>query len=108
MDTTPPPGHAAVADLLALLGKRHTLAVLYVFARDPGPWRFGDLEARLGLSPTTLSGRLRELTAAGFLDRVAYDEHPPRVEYTATARAEGLKPAFSELYRWTGEFEVCG
>lgn len=99
---------AAVADLLALLGRRHTLRVLYLFARDPGPWRFGEIEAELGLSPTTLSERLSELVGAEFLERVAYDEHPPRVEYTATERAEALKPAFSHLYRFTAEYGTRG
>ncbi|WP_254829855.1 winged helix-turn-helix transcriptional regulator [Haloglomus salinum] len=94
----------AVAALLALLGKRHTLAILYRFASDSTPWRFGELETDLGISPTTLSERLTELTAAGFLDRHSYDERPPRVEYTATPRLEGLKPAFTELYRWSGEY----
>ena len=99
---------AAVADLLSLLGKRHTLRVLYLFARDPGPWRFGGIEAELGLSPTTLSERLSELVAAGFLERRAYDERPPRVEYTATERAEALKPAFAHLYRFTREYGIGG
>ena len=94
----------AVAELLSLLGKRHTLRVLYLFARDPGPWRFGEIESELGLSPTTLSERLSELVEAGFLERRAYDERPPRVEYTATERAEALKPAFSHLYRFTQEY----
>jgi DNA-binding HxlR family transcriptional regulator len=98
----------AVADLLALLGKRHTLRVLYLFARDPGPWRFGEVESELGLSPTTLSERLAELVEAGFLERRAHDEHPPRVEYTATERSEALKPAFAHLYRFTTEYGPAG
>ena len=99
---------AAVADLLALLGKRHTLRVLYLFARDPGPWRFGEIQEELELSPTTLSERLSELVAVGFLERRAYDERPPRVEYTATERAEALKPAFAHLYRFTTEYGLAG
>lgn len=97
---------AEVADLLALLGKRHTLELLYVFARDPGPWRFGELETGLGLSPTTLSLRLSECVEAGFLERQVHDEHPPRVEYVATERAEALKPAFTHLYRFVTEYGI--
>ena len=99
---------AAVADLLSLLGKRHTLRLLYLFARDPGPWRFGEVESELGLSPTTLSERLSDLVEAGFVERRAYDERPPRVEYTATERAEALKPAFAHLYRFTREYGPAG
>lgn len=95
---------AAVADLLAFLGKRHTLSILYLFARDPGPWRFGELESRLDLSPTTLSARLAELTARGFLERTEHEEVPPRVEYVATDRADALKPAFAHLYGWASQY----
>lgn len=93
----------AVDRLLGLLGRRHALALLYLFARDEGPWRFGELAAELDVSPTTLTQRLRELVDAGLLDRTAYDERPPRVEYVATERAAALKPAFTALYRWSGE-----
>lgn len=89
-----------VVELLHLLGRTHTMALLYIFARDRGPWRFGELRSLLEVSPTVLSERLDALTAAGLLDREAFDENPPRVEYAATERAEGLKPVFRELYRW--------
>lgn len=92
--------------LLHLLGRAHTMALLYVFARDPGPWRFGELRSLLDVSPTVLSERLGDLTAAGLLNREQFDENPPRVEYTATERAEALKPAFGELYRWVDRYGV--
>lgn len=95
---------ASIADLLSLLGRRHTLALLYLFTREPAGWRFGDLQRELSLSPTTLSERLSDLVAAELLDRTVYDEHPPRVEYAPTERLLGMKPVFGALYRWAGEF----
>jgi DNA-binding HxlR family transcriptional regulator len=89
-----------MADLLSLLGKAHTMAVLREFALEEGPWRFTELEERLGVSPNTLSERLKELTRTGLLSRRAYDEIPPRVEYTATERAHDLFPVFGHLARW--------
>jgi len=97
---------AAVVDLLHLLGKAHTMAILYAFARDSGPWRFGELESLLDVSPNTLTERLRELVSAGLLAREAYAEIPPRVEYRATEKAEDLKPVFAHLYTWAWRHEL--
>lgn len=96
---------AAVVDLLHLLGKAHTMAILYAFARDPGPWRFGELEAVLDVSPNTLTERLRELVATGLLAREPYAEITPRVEYRATEKSEALNPVFAHLYSWVGRYD---
>ena len=95
-----------VANLLDLLGKTHAMAVLSAFAFADGSLRFSELEAELGAAPNTLSTRLGELTDADLLDREAYDEIPPRVEYTPTARAEALFPAFAHLHHWAIEHEL--
>ena len=85
-----------VAELLDLLGKTHTMAVLSAF--DEEPLRFSDLETELDIASNTPSTRLQDLTEAGLLDREAYDEVPPRVEYTPTERAESLFPVFAQLH----------
>jgi DNA-binding HxlR family transcriptional regulator len=95
-----------VAALLDLLGKTHTMAVLSAFAFAEGPLRFSDLEAELDIPPNTLSTRLRDLTDAGLLDREAYDEVPPRVEYTPTPKANSLFPVFAHLHHWAIEHEL--
>jgi DNA-binding HxlR family transcriptional regulator len=95
-----------VAELLDLLGKAHAMAVLSEFAFSEGPLRFSDLEERLDVAPNTLSARLKELTAAGLLDRRAYDEIPPRVEYTPTEKAGALFPVFAHLHHWAMEYEL--
>ncbi len=51
-----------------------------------GPTRFTYLEKNTRVSPRTLSERLKELTELGLIERIAYPEVPPRVEYTLTAR----------------------
>jgi len=89
-----------VEDLLALLGRAHTQSILRLFAVEGGPWRFSELEERVDASPHTISKRLSELTDAGLLERHAYDESPPRVEYTWTESAVDLAPAFHAMYDW--------
>jgi DNA-binding HxlR family transcriptional regulator len=95
-----------VADLLDLLGRAHAMAVLSEFAFAEEPLRFSDLEERLEIAPNTLSARLSEFTEAGLLDRTAYDEIPPRVEYTPTDRAEALFPVFAHLHHWAMEHSL--
>ncbi len=95
-----------VADLLDLLGKTHTMAVLSAFAFAEGSLRFSDLESELAVAPNTLSTRLLDLTKAGLLDREAYNEVPPRVEYTPTEKTEQLFPVFAHLHHWAIEYEL--
>jgi DNA-binding HxlR family transcriptional regulator len=97
---------ATVADLLELFGKAHTIGILRTFALSTESWRFSELEEELGISPNTLSARLKELVAAGLLTRTSYDEIPPRVEYEATEKAEALFPAFGHIHRWAHEHRL--
>jgi len=97
-----------VSDLLDLLGKAHTMAVLSEFAFATEPLRFSDIEDSIAIAPNTLSARLSDLTGAGLLDRTAYDEIPPRVEYTPTEKAEALFPVFAHLHHWAIEYDLSG
>jgi DNA-binding HxlR family transcriptional regulator len=90
----------AVAELLTVFGKKHSLALLAMFAADPGPWRFDEIKEILEISPDTLSSRLSEFKELGLVSRQSYHENPPRVEYTATEDAEDLRPVFRQLYQW--------
>jgi DNA-binding HxlR family transcriptional regulator len=58
-----------------------------------GRSRFCELERSLaGISPRTLSLRLRELEAQGVVERRTYPEVPPRVEYALTEKGLALIP----------------
>jgi DNA-binding HxlR family transcriptional regulator len=60
--------------------------------------RFCELERSLeGISPRTLSLRLRALEAEGILERRTYPEVPPRVEYRLTPKGEALVPLIEEM-----------
>lgn len=63
--------------------------------------RFRELQRRLeGVSQKVLTGALRELEHDGLVDRTAYAEVPPRVEYRPTARTRALFPILADLQRW--------
>jgi DNA-binding HxlR family transcriptional regulator len=63
-----------------------------------GKSRFCELERSLGgISPRTLSLRLRALEAEGIVDRRTYPEVPPRVEYRLTAKGDALVPLVEQM-----------
>ena len=66
-----------------------------------GPYRFCELERSLeGISPRTLSLRLRALEAEGIVERRTYPEVPPRVEYRLTKKGEALAPLIDQMRRY--------
>jgi len=66
-----------------------------------GTMRFSDLLKSMdGISPKTLSLRLKELESQNILSRTVYAEVPPRVEYTLTEKGRRLEGVFIELKRF--------
>jgi DNA-binding HxlR family transcriptional regulator len=60
--------------------------------------RFCELERSLeGISPRTLSLRLRALEEQGIVARETFPEVPPRVEYALTAKGEALVPIVESM-----------
>ena len=82
------------------------LDILHIFHSEPTPHRFIDIQDRLHISPNTLSERLRELVEAGLLTRTAYNEIPPRVDYSATEKALALAPVFESLTVWAAAHDL--
>ncbi|GGR22236.1 winged helix-turn-helix transcriptional regulator [Deinococcus ruber] len=66
-----------------------------------GTKRFGELRANLpGISPKTLTDRLRDLERHGVLTRTVYPEIPPRVDYTLTEKGRALDSVVSAMAAW--------
>lgn len=66
-----------------------------------GTVRFGELRRALkGISEKVLAQHLRELERDGILTHVAFDQSPPRVEYSLTAAGQALKPIIEALHGW--------
>jgi DNA-binding HxlR family transcriptional regulator len=70
-----------------------------------GRTRFCQLERSLeGISPRTLSLRLRELEEEGIVERRTYPEVPPRVEYQLTEKGRALLPLIDDMRRFGREW----
>jgi DNA-binding HxlR family transcriptional regulator len=63
-----------------------------------GRSRFCELERSLsGISPRTLSLRLRALELEGIVERHTFPEVPPRVEYALTEKGRALLPIIDAM-----------
>ena len=66
-----------------------------------GSSRFCELERSLeGISPRTLSLRLRALEEEGVVTRNTFPEVPPRVEYALTEKGKALVPLIEDMRRY--------
>lgn len=72
--------------------------LLLVRDLSEGCSRFCELERSLtGISPRTLSLRLRALEEEGVVERHTYPEVPPRVEYALTEKGMALLPIVQRM-----------
>ncbi|MGK5684025.1 winged helix-turn-helix transcriptional regulator [Actinoplanes sp. URMC 104] len=71
-----------------------------------GTTRFDDFTQRVGITEAIAAARLRELTAAGLLERQPYREpgRRTRYEYRLTRMGRDLSPVILGLYRWGSKY----
>lgn len=80
-----------VRQTASLLERRWQLSVIY--AALSGAMRFNEFaQAVDGISPRMLAERLRDLEAAGLIERRVLPTSPPTVEYRLTERGRRLRP----------------
>jgi len=79
--------------------------LLLVRDLSEGRSRFCELERSLaGISPRTLSLRLRALEEEGIVERHTYPEVPPRVEYALTPKGEALLPIIDSMREYGSQW----
>src|SRR5688572_5843873 len=98
LQRTYPDQVCSLARALEVLGERWTLLIV----RDAllGVTRFDDLLRGLGVARNILTDRLRRLVDAGVLERVEYQQRPPRSEYRLTPVGRELGVAVVALMHW--------
>jgi DNA-binding HxlR family transcriptional regulator len=98
--------NCSVACTADIIGSKWTAVIVHDLSE--GPRRFSELErACPGISPRTLSERLRVLEGDGVVVRQSYAESPPRVEYELTEKGRDLLPIIDAMrgfgHRWLVE-----
>lgn len=67
--------------------------------------RFGEIKKAIpGISNTMLTSTLKDLEERGLVERIQYNEIPPRVEYSATERAKTLHTVFESMAAWGEQY----
>ncbi len=91
--------NCAVSKTLKIVGSKWTMLLLHnIF---DGKKRFGELQRSLpGISPKTLSQRLRDLERDGIITKKVYAEVPLHVEYSLTEKGKSLRGVFRSLENW--------
>ena len=93
----------SIARALEVVGERWTLLIV----RDAlsGVTRFDGFLHRMPIARNVLSDRLNGLVGHGVLERVLYQDRPPRHEYRLTAKGRELTPVVLSLMAW-GDLHV--
>jgi DNA-binding HxlR family transcriptional regulator len=89
------------AKLRNLITKRGTFEMLIPLCCTTSPVRYKQFrELMKGISSKTLARRLKELEKDRILERQAYNEIPPRVEYKLTKKGQELVESILNLLQW--------
>jgi DNA-binding HxlR family transcriptional regulator len=85
-----------VARTAQIIGNKWTPLIVRDLA--DGQRRFSELERSLvGISPKTLSERLKRLEESAVIERHCFAEVPPRVEYSLTEKGFALLPVIESM-----------
>jgi DNA-binding HxlR family transcriptional regulator len=94
-----------IARTAEIISGKWTLLIIRDLAS--GVKRFNQLERSLhGISPKTLSERLRSLEEEGIITRQTFAEVPPRVEYSLTEKGRDLVHVVESMRKY-GKRWLC-
>jgi DNA-binding HxlR family transcriptional regulator len=100
------PDSCPVLKTADIISGKWTLLILRDLSK--GVNRFSALERSLaGISPKTLSERLKSLEKAGVVTRKSFAEVPPRVEYTLTVMGWDLIPLIDHMRQYGDKWLSC-
>jgi DNA-binding HxlR family transcriptional regulator len=90
--------NCSVAQCLEVVGEWWTPLII----RDAflGVRRFDDFQARLGISRNILNHRLSHLVDHGVLERLPYQDNPPRSDYRLTDKGRDLWHVIAAMRQW--------
>ena len=90
-----------IRNILSRISDRWSMLILITLDGKQQPMRYSDILAAIpDISQKMLTVVLKNLEADGLVERHAYAEIPPRVEYSITERAQSLMPHINNLIDW--------
>jgi DNA-binding HxlR family transcriptional regulator len=93
-----------VAITVSLIGSKWKLLIMRNLMERS--WRFNELQKSLeGISQKALTEALRSMQADGLVNRTAYPEVPPRVEYSLTELGESMRPIMKAMENWGNAYK---
>ncbi|MFH5208440.1 winged helix-turn-helix transcriptional regulator [Antrihabitans sp. NCIMB 15449] len=94
----------SIAKAMEIVGTRS--AILLMREAFYGTTRFDDFAGRVGITQAVAATRLKELTAAGLLEKQPYREPGKRTrhEYVLTQMGRDLLPAVLALMQWGDKY----
>ena len=96
----------SVAGALEAIGDRWAVLLLRDLAL--GLSRYDDLQASTGMPTTTLSSRLKHLEGSGLVERLPYQDNPPRYEYRLSEKGRDLWKVLVALREWGDRWDTNG
>lgn len=92
-----------VRDVLGRLGDKWSMLVLLTLNIN-GKLRFKEVRQTIDdISQRMLTETLKRLETDGLIERTAYSEIPPKVEYNLTELGKSLMPHIESLVQWAQE-----
>ena len=89
-----------VRNVLSRVGDKWSMLVLFTLEGQPSI-RFKELQRSIpDISQKILTATLKMLEADGLINREAFPEVPPRVEYSLTEKGKSLLPLIDALLSW--------
>lgn len=92
--------HCGITQILSLIGGRWKINIL-VYLLNEKKLRYNELKKRLvGVSERMLIAKLKELESDGLINRIVYQEVPPKVEYELTDLGRSLEDILNKMEKW--------
>ncbi len=88
----------AVEDTLYVIGGKWKLLILHTLCFEAK--RFNEICRDIGITPRMLSREIKEMEINMLVERIVYDERPPKVEYKMTDYGHTLEPLIAEMIKW--------
>lgn len=90
--------------LMELFQGKWTVWILFELSKN-NTMRFGELKKAIpGISNTMLASTLKDLEERNLVERIQFNEIPPRVEYSSTEQAKELRAVFKAMNDWGSKY----